>query len=112
MCLRARRLTGAFVKLETQNVAWKHNEDDGIWAALPTSLFGQSGAPLLAATLSDFRAEVRLQKAKLGELRREKIVGKGRIYTRRRGSHKRDKEAHLDDFLVVCSGRGGGGQIL
>lgn len=33
---------------ETPNVAWKRSEDEGIWAALPTSLFGQSGDPLLA----------------------------------------------------------------
>lgn len=28
-----------------------------------------------------------------------------RIYTRKRGSDQRDKEAHLDDFLVCASGR-------
>lgn len=51
-----------------------------------------------------FRTEIRLQ-SKCWNKRRENRPKKPRIYTRKQGSHERDKRAHLDDFLVCASGR-------
>lgn len=94
---------------ETQNVAWKHNEDEGIWAALPTSLFGQSGDPLLVGKFVWLQSWSPGVKSQTSEIKTREKQAEKRASTPANGvATSGDKEAHLDDFLVVWSGRGGG----
>lgn len=104
-------VTVAFVKLltETQNVAWKHNEDEGIWAAFTHLIVRpewRSSPRREVWPTSELKPGYKSQSSEKGNKNK---TGERRIYTRKWGSHYWDKEAHLDDFLVVWSGRGGGG---
>lgn len=53
---------------------------------------------------SEAEARIEEKKSQTNEINKKKTEGKSaektRIYTRKRGSHQRYKEAHLDDFLV------------
>lgn len=88
-----------------ENVAWKHAPDEGICAALPTSLFATD--PLRLAKLGRLFGLDAASRAKSCEQKQgKKDRRRTRIYARRGGSEQRDKEAHLDDFLVGASGSG------
>lgn len=58
-------------------------------------------------TSADFSGSTAASQAKSCDRKGKKKKDRRQtgIYTRKRGSEQRDKEAHLDDFLVCASGR-------
>ena len=99
---------------ETQNVAWKHNEDEGIYAALPTSLFGQSGGPLLVGKfgwLQRLKPGVR-KKSQTNEINKKKKPRENRrkkhASTPANGVATSGRKKHTSTISwFVWSGRGG-----